>query len=295
MKNKVVLFLIAAVALFVLPLIAQYFGNAWVRIIDLALLYVMLALGLNIVVGYAGLLDLGYVAFFAVGAYLTALLTGAHVVTSLGATADPDFVLHLNFYAAVPLVVFLGDSLTAGYGLEAGEALPALLEKRLAHEGMKIRAINAGVSGDTSAGGLRRLDWLLAQKPDVVLVELGANDGLRGLPLEQTEENLREIMASCRRAGATVVLAGMMIPTNYGPDYSRGFAKIYPKLARELSVPLVPFLLSSVAGRADLNQEDGIHPTAKGDEIVADNVLPFLRGALTERGKVGARGHSTKR
>jgi len=197
--------------------------------------------------------------------------------------------------AAVPLVVFLGDSLTAGYGLEAGEAFPALLEKRLGHEGMKIRAINAGVSGDTSAGGLRRLDWLLAQKPDVVLVELGANDGLRGLPLEQTEENLREIMASCRRAGATVVLAGMMIPTNYGPDYSRGFAKIYPKLARELSVPLVRFLLSGVAGRADLNQEDGIHPTAKGDEIVADNVLPFLRGALTERGKVGARGHSTKR
>lgn len=176
-----------------------------------------------------------------------------------------------------PTVVFLGDSLTAGLGLAEEEAFPALVAERLEAEGRPVRAINAGVSGDTSAGGLARLDWLLRQEPDVLVLGLGANDGLRGLPIAATEENLREIVVRAREAGARVLLLGMLVPPNYGPEYAEGFRDLYPELAAELDVALVPFLLEGVAAVPELNQADGIHPTAEGQEIMAENVLPHLR------------------
>lgn len=179
-----------------------------------------------------------------------------------------------------PLVVFLGDSLTAGYGLPEDQAYPALLDRRLDSKGTPVRVLNAGVSGDTTAGGLSRLDWLLKQKPDVLVVALGGNDGLRGLDLAQSEKNLREIVRRGKESGARVLLLGMMIPPNYGRDYTERFRAMYPEIADEFDVPLLPFLLEGVGGIADLNQGDGIHPTAKGQEIVADNVEPYLREIL---------------
>lgn len=181
-----------------------------------------------------------------------------------------------------PLVVFLGDSLTAGYGLGAEQAYPLLVEKRLEQQGIALRVINAGVSGDTTAGGLSRLDWLLSQKPDVVVVGLGGNDGLRGLPLEQADRNLREIVRRSKAAGAQVLLLGMQIPPNYGPEYAQGFADMYPRISKEMDVPLVPFLLEGVGGVADLNQADGIHPTAEGQEKVAEVVTPYVAEVLSD-------------
>lgn len=178
--------------------------------------------------------------------------------------------------AAGPRVVFLGDSLTAGLGLSEEQAYPALLAGRLAQRGQPIQALNAGVSGDTTAGGLRRLDWLLRQQPSIIVVGLGANDALRGLPLSEIESNLRQIVTKSQQAGAQVLLLGMQIPPNYGPDYARGFADLYPRISKETKVALVPFLLAGVGGEAALNQADGIHPTAAGQEKVADNVLPYL-------------------
>lgn len=183
--------------------------------------------------------------------------------------------------AAGPLVAFLGDSLTAGLGLPLDQAYPALLGQKMKQLGAPIRVLNAGVSGDTSAGGLRRLSWILAQRPAVVVVELGANDALRAQPPEEIERNLREIVSRARAAGARVLLVGMQIPPNYGPDYTGRFAAIYPRLARELDVALVPFLLSGVGGVSDLNQADGIHPTAEGHERVAATVAPYLLQLLT--------------
>jgi acyl-CoA thioesterase-1 len=181
-----------------------------------------------------------------------------------------------------PLVVFLGDSLTAGLGLAEDQAYPARVAARLAARGTPVRVINAGVSGDTSAGGLARLDWLLGQRPDILVLALGANDGLRGLPLADTEKNLREIIRRSRAAGARVLLLGMQIPPNYGPDYAGGFKAMYPRIAKDLNVPLVPFLLEGVGGIAGLNQADGIHPTAEGQEKVAGNVVPLLEKLLAE-------------
>lgn len=179
-----------------------------------------------------------------------------------------------------PLVVFLGDSLTAGYGLGGEQAYPVLVEKRLEEKGIPVRTLNAGVSGDTTAGGLSRLGWLLSQKPDVVVVGLGGNDGLRGLPLAQAERNLREIVRRSRAAGARVLLLGMQIPPNYGPEYAQGFAAMYPRIAEDMDIALVPFALEGVGGVAELNQADGIHPTAEGQERVADLVAPYLAEVL---------------
>ena len=181
-----------------------------------------------------------------------------------------------------PVVVFLGDSLTAGLGLSSEEAWPTLLTEQLEQAGTPIRAVNAGVSGDTSAGGLRRLTWLLRQRPDVVVVELGANDGLRGQPVTGVESNLREIVAKSRAAGARVLLLGLQVPPSLGGDYARQFAELYPRLARELDVPLVPFMLEGVAGDPDLNQPDGIHPNAEGEKRVAAVVRPHLERLLAE-------------
>jgi acyl-CoA thioesterase-1 len=181
-----------------------------------------------------------------------------------------------------PLVIFLGDSLTAGLGLNEDQAYPARVGERLATRGTPIRVINAGVSGDTTAGGLARIDWLLSQHPDILVVGLGGNDGLRGLPLEATEKNLREIVRRGLAAGTQVLLLGMQIPPNYGPDYTGRFAAMYPHIAKDLNVPLVPFLLEGVGGVANLNQADGIHPTAEGQEIVANTVTPYLGKLLVE-------------
>jgi acyl-CoA thioesterase-1 len=184
--------------------------------------------------------------------------------------------------AQEPVIVALGDSLTAGLGVASEEAYPALLEARLAREGLRYRVVNAGVSGDTTAGALRRLDWVLRARPAVVVVALGANDGLRGLPVAVMRDNLVTIVTRLREAGARVLLAGMRLPPNYGAEYTREFAAAFETVARRTSVPLLPFLLDGVAGRPALNLPDGIHPNAAGQRQVADNVWralePLLRG-----------------
>lgn len=183
---------------------------------------------------------------------------------------------------AVPTVVFLGDSLTAGYQLAEEQAWPALVAERLAADGLAIRAVNAGVSGDTSAGGLARLDWVLRAAPEVVVVELGANDALRGQDLESTERNLRAILERLRAEGVAALLVGLEIPPNYGPDYARRFSELFPRLAAEYEVPLVPFLLARVAGEESLNLADRIHPNAEGHRILAETVAPHLRPLVAE-------------
>ena len=196
-----------------------------------------------------------------------------------GAGAGPARSLEA-VQADAPLVVFLGDSLTAGLGLPVDQAFPAVVAAELARRGRPIRAVNAGVSGDTTAGGLRRAEWVLSQRPDVVVLALGANDGLRGLPLEETGKNLQGIVAKARAAGARVLLCGMLIPTSYGPEYQEGFGRLFPRVAHAEGVPVVPFLLDGVAGKKELNLEDGIHPNAEGQRILAANVLPHLEPLL---------------
>jgi len=181
-----------------------------------------------------------------------------------------------------PLVVFLGDSLTAGYGLDEDAAFPALIEARARKEGRPLRAINGGVSGDTSAGGLARLDWFLRQDPAVLVVGLGGNDGLRGLPLEQLESNLRAIVERARENGVAVLLLGQRIPPSLGLAYSRDFAELYGRLANELDVELVPFLLEGVGGVRRLNLPDGLHPNEEGQEILAKTVWEHLEEVLED-------------
>lgn len=177
-------------------------------------------------------------------------------------------------------IIFLGDSLTAGFGLETDQAFPALVAAALQAEGWQGKVVNAGVSGDTTAGGVQRTSWVLRQNPDVLVVGLGGNDGLRGLDLAATEANLRSIVRKGKAAGAKVLLLGMLIPPNYGPAYTESFAAMYPKIAKEEDVTLLPFLLEGVAGDAVLNQADGIHPTIEGQKILARAVLAALRPLL---------------
>jgi acyl-CoA thioesterase-1 len=179
-----------------------------------------------------------------------------------------------------PRIVAFGDSLTAGLGVAAEEAYPAQLQRRLESEGFRYRVINAGVSGDTTAGGLRRVDWVLKSHPDIVILELGANDGLRGLKLQETQHNLERIIQRCRDASVTVVLAGMKLPPNYGVEYTKGFESIYPALAKQFGLTLIPFFLDGVAGSASLNQVDGIHPTKEGYRVIvgkiSETITPLL-------------------
>ena len=179
--------------------------------------------------------------------------------------------------AATPRIVVLGDSLTAGLGLPADEAYPSLLQQRLDANGFHYDVVNAGVSGDTSAGGLSGLEWTLDGDVRVLIVALGGNDGLRGLPVDELTENLSRIIERARARHITVVLAGMEAPPNFGRDYIVKFHQVYPSLARRYHVAFVPFLLENVAGHDDLNQRDGIHPTAQGARIVADNVWTALK------------------
>ncbi|HET6566498.1 MAG TPA: arylesterase [Rhodothermales bacterium] len=184
--------------------------------------------------------------------------------------------------ARAPVVVAMGNSITAGYGLDPEEAYPALLQQKIDSLGWDFKVVNAGVSGETSAGGLSRIGWLLQQPVDVLIIELGANDMLRGIPPATTKKNLQGIIDSTRARypDARIILAGMRALPNYGADYVRRFEAIYPDLARENDIPLIPFLLENVAGIPRLNQSDGIHPTAEGDRIVARNVWKVLRPVL---------------
>lgn len=182
-------------------------------------------------------------------------------------------------------VVFLGDSLTAGLGLPVEHAYPSLIAERLRSRGRGWTVVNAGVSGDTSAGGLRRLDWALDGGAALVVVALGGNDGLRGLPVEELERNLDAIVAKAKATGAAVVLAGMEAPTNTGPDYTRRFREVYPAVAARHGVTLLPFLLEGVAGEAALNQADGIHPNQEGAARVADLVWQAIEPLIDAREK----------
>jgi acyl-CoA thioesterase-1 len=181
---------------------------------------------------------------------------------------------------AAPVILMLGDSLTAGFGLPSELAYPALVQERLEARGYPHRVVNAGVSGDTSAGGLSRLDWLLRQRVDIVLLALGANDGLRGQDPDAMRGNLAAVIERVQARGIRVVLAGMQMPANYGLDYTRRFAGVYPELARRYKVPLIPFLLEGVALNGDLNQADGIHPNSEGARVVADTVWNALEPLL---------------
>lgn len=180
------------------------------------------------------------------------------------------------------VILFFGDSLTAGYGLTPEDAFPALVEKKCVENGTPCRAINAGLSGETSAGGLSRIDWILRQPIDVFVLELGANDGLRGLPLDQTKKNLQAIIdkVKVKYPNVKIVIAGMMVPPNMGPDYTASFRKIFPELARTNNATLIPFLLENVAGYEKLNLADGIHPNREGHRIVAENVYKVLSPLL---------------
>lgn len=183
---------------------------------------------------------------------------------------------------ASKLILFYGDSLTAGYGLSTEEAFPALVEKKLNQKGKPTKVVNAGLSGETSAGGLTRLDWILKQPVDIFVLELGANDGLRGLPLDQTQKNLQAIIdkVKTKYPKAKIVIAGMLVPPNMGPDYTASFRKIFPDLAKKNKATLIPFLLQDVAGNEKLNIADGIHPNVEGHKIVADNVLKVIEPLL---------------
>lgn len=185
--------------------------------------------------------------------------------------------------AETKTILFFGDSLTAGLGLASpGQAYPALIRKKIAAAGLPWRVVNAGLSGETTAGGLRRLDWVLREPVAVFVLALGGNDGLRGLPPAATRANLQAIIdrTRARDPGVRIILAGMEMPRNLGPDYTRAFAAIYPELAAKNHLALIPFLLAGVGGRPELNQADGIHPTAAGHAIVAENVWKVLKPLL---------------
>ncbi|MCH4823850.1 arylesterase [Gramella lutea] len=182
------------------------------------------------------------------------------------------------------VILMFGDSLTAGYGLEEQEAFPAILQRKIDSLGLAYKVVNAGLSGETTSGGRNRIDWVLKQNVDVFVLELGANDGLRGIPLSETRKNLQEIIDFVRAENPDVeiVLAGMQIPPNMGQNYTSEFKNIFPELAEKNKVHLIPFLLEDVAGNPDLNQQDGIHPTAEGHRILAENVWEVLKPIVQE-------------
>lgn len=185
--------------------------------------------------------------------------------------------------AALPRIVFLGDSLTAGYGLARHESVPALVQSRLTERGYRYEVVNAGVSGDTSAGGLNRLDWSLDGNVAALVVELGANDGLRGLPVAQMKQNLTEIITRARQRGIKVILTGMEAPPNYGPLYTAEFRQVFRDLAKQHDVIFVPFYLEGVAGDPSLNLSDGIHPNAAGSRIIEERLWRALEPVLEKQ------------
>ena len=185
-------------------------------------------------------------------------------------------------------IVVLGDSLAAGLGVDPAEAFPALLQKKIDAQGWNFTVVNAGVSGDTTAGGLARIDWLLKRKLDVLILELGGNDGLRGIPVAATRTNLQSTVDRVKQKypGCQIVVAGMQMPPNMGPEYTTAFKQTFPELAASNHAALVPFLLEGVGGIAKLNQSDRIHPTAEGHAIVAENVWKVLKPVLERLNEV---------
>lgn len=181
-------------------------------------------------------------------------------------------------------ILFFGDSITAGYGIEKNKAFPALIQQKIDSLDWNFKAVNAGLSGETSAGGLRRVDWILRQDFNVFVLELGGNDGLRGIDVESTKQNLKEIIDKVRekKPDAKIILTGMQVPPNLGPEYTGDFKEMYPEIAKEKNVTLIPFLLEDVGGNPDLNQGDGIHPTAKGHKIIAETVWEELKPILQQ-------------
>jgi acyl-CoA thioesterase I len=179
-------------------------------------------------------------------------------------------------------IVFFGNSLTAGYGLDPSQAFPALIQKKIDSLNLDYKVVNAGVSGETSSGGNSRVDWILEQPLDVFVLELGANDGLRGIPLQETRANLQSIIdkVKAKYPKSKILIAGMQIPPNMGVQYTTDFRAIFPELAKKNNSILIPFILERVGGEVNLNQEDGIHPTAEGHQIVAENVWRELQGVL---------------
>lgn len=181
------------------------------------------------------------------------------------------------------IIVVLGDSLTAGYGLPQQDSFPAQLEGALRARGHNVKIINSGVSGDTSAGGLSRSDWVLSDNPDLVILALGANDALRGLEPETTQRNLAAIIEKVLKRDIKVLLAGMKAPRNFGTSYYNKFDSIYDKLAKKYNIPLYPFFLDGVATDVNLNQRDGIHPNRQGVEVIVQNILPFVEKSLAQQ------------
>jgi acyl-CoA thioesterase I len=195
----------------------------------------------------------------------------------------------------LPKIVAFGDSLTAGLGLTAAESYPYILQRRLEADGFKYEVVNAGVSGDTSAGGLRRIDWALEGDVRFLILELGANDILRGQPVTEMKKNLGEIIVRAKERGAQVLLAGMYAPTNAGADYQREIHEAFQSLAREHQVTLIPFFLDRVGGVESLNQADGIHPNAEGTKIIAETVYQALRPLLEREGQRATLSHDWRR
>ena len=179
-------------------------------------------------------------------------------------------------------ILFMGNSLTAGFGLDPSEAFPALIGEKIKSAGMNFKVIAAGLSGETTTSGLRRIDWLFKQKVDVLVLELGGNDGLRGITLKLTKQNLQDMIDKARTFNPKirVILAGMEVPPNMGDTYTAEFRKMYPELSKKNNVTLIPFLLEGVGDRPELNQRDGIHPTAEGHVIVAETVWKYLKPVL---------------
>jgi acyl-CoA thioesterase-1 len=207
-------------------------------------------------------------------------------------TAEPDVLVEDSSQAPSvsntnrSVVLFLGNSLSAGYGVEPDSAFPNLIKARIDSLGWDFEIVNAGLSGETTSGGLRRIDWLLRQPVDVLVLELGGNDGLRGIPTEVTRANLQAIIdkTRARHPDAEIILAGMQIPPNLGHEYTEAFRDIFPSLAEENDAHLIPFLLEGVGGVDRLMQNDGIHPTEHGHRVVAENVWEILRGVLEDGG-----------
>jgi len=207
------------------------------------------------------------------------------LVFSMGSSisvVDAGFVQHTENGELGKAIIFFGDSLTAGYGLDPAQAFPAVIQEKITERGWNFHIVNAGVSGETTAGGLRRIEWVLQRPIDVFVLELGANDGLRGLPVEEAKRNLQAIIDRVKKKypQAKIILVGMQIPTNLGREYTSRFRAIFPELAEKNSAVLIPFLLEGVGGIPELNLPDGIHPTAAGHKVVAENVWKVLEPVL---------------
>lgn len=218
------------------------------------------------------------IIFFFVSLFMACTTTEQKSKTETSPAAEESMKTDNTPQTNKPVILFFGNSLTAGYGLELSEAFPALIQQRLDSLGADYEIINAGLSGETTASGKNRVDWLLKQKVDVFVLELGGNDGLRGIDPAETRRNLQEIIDKVRNTypEIKIILAGMMVPPNMGPDYGEKFQVIFPEIAEKNEVAFIPFLLEGVAGEPELNLPDGIHPTPEGHRIVTENVWKVL-------------------